>query len=562
MPFAMPSPHQAPTPSRDRARGPWLALGVVFLVGVLLRTIQALGIVSLCRDEVALALNLDTRGLGGLLLQPLDHHQMAPPGFLVLVEATTRLAGADRAPDLAFRFAPWLFGLLGLFAAWLLLRDLLPPTQSNPQQRWTLALALTPFALGTGVLYFSAAVKPYGAGLAACLLLTWASLRHLESPDDHRAAVRAGWLVGPLLLVSFPAVPLAACLALLLALQIWRSATSETLVARLRTWLHLVAPWGVFSAVSTLSVLRLRDRPVHDYMLDYWQSSFPDWSRPLEAAVWLPRHAAGVAQYFLFYLGPDMATHWLKLWMKASVAMLLLAAAWGVVVTVRRAPWRAAVLTMPLVVATLLAALHVYPFLERLGLWAAPSILVPAALGFAHLAGRNGLRLPVALGTAFVLGPIVLSTFYVQTPPTVTQALWPVIRDLASRVEPGDTIYVPCGGGQLGFRFYFERSGLGTADVDWVEGKCHVGPKGRPDRAGYFREANALAGRPRVWLFHSHRPRGRSEWVLERYLEVGELLDQIDDPEGRTGRGSTRVFLFDLRAANTGSILASPPDAG
>lgn len=514
-----------PPPTSGTAR---IALLATLVVGVVLRAWQTLGIESLWRDEVALGLNFDARGLAELLLRPLDYQQMAPPGFLASVELATTLGGGTAgsgASDLAFRVVPWLLGVVGLVAAWLALREV--------ARGWNLVAALVPFALSTGAMYYSAAVKPYGADVAACLLLLWASLRWLDDPDDIRRANLAGWCVAPALLFSFPAVPLAAGLAVVLGLVAWRSGSA-------RSWLRLTLPWGLFAGISSIFVLRLRGGDLHGFMVEYWQAGFPDWTRPVDALLFFPRHAAGCVQHLLFFRGPDLAPVWLLAWMKLAIAALCLLAAWGVAATFRQSPWRSLVLLTPLALAALLASLRVYPLLERLGIWTVPSILLLAAVGVQDFAGRSRLRGLLVAAAIGILAPILLSTFLLQPPPTVGQAVRPVVEELTRRVEAGDIVYVPCGAGQLGLRFYARRTGLDQR-VEIVEGVCHGA------REGYVREAESLAAeQSRVWLFYSLRPRGHAEWVLDVYESTGVVLDEIEDPHGRVGLGSTRALLFDL----------------
>ena len=233
--------------------------------------------------------------------------------------------------------------------------------------------------------------------------------------------------------------------------------------------------------------------------------------------------------------------------MKVSVVLLLALAAWGALVAIRRNRWRAAILLMPLAVAGILASLRLYPLLERLALWTVPPVLLLAAAALGDLTAVKRLRVPAGLAASAILLPIALSSLWLQPPPTETQALRPVIEELARRVQPGDTVYVPCGGGQLGLRFYWARAGLNAVGAEWIEGRCHRSKSGKADREAYLREASSLAGRSRVWLFQSHRPRGRSEWVLQSYLAEGKLVETIQDPQERIGLGSTRAFLFDLR---------------
>ena len=69
------------TPSSS-TRG--LAVAAILAFGAALRTIQYSTRGSMWVDELAVAINVSDRGLGQLLLRPLDLLQVAPPGFLLL----------------------------------------------------------------------------------------------------------------------------------------------------------------------------------------------------------------------------------------------------------------------------------------------------------------------------------------------------------------------------------------------------------------------------------------------------------------------------------------------
>ena len=57
----------------------------VLLLGAVLRSVQYFAGIDLWHDELAVARNVADRGLGDLVSRPLDHHQVAPPGFLLSV---------------------------------------------------------------------------------------------------------------------------------------------------------------------------------------------------------------------------------------------------------------------------------------------------------------------------------------------------------------------------------------------------------------------------------------------------------------------------------------------
>src|SRR5262245_6613093 len=67
------------------------ALAALLLLGVVLRSVQYFARTSLSFDELAVALNIQRHPLSELVFRPLDFFQVAPPGFLALVNLSTEL---------------------------------------------------------------------------------------------------------------------------------------------------------------------------------------------------------------------------------------------------------------------------------------------------------------------------------------------------------------------------------------------------------------------------------------------------------------------------------------
>src|SRR6185295_14181375 len=108
-----------------------LALGVVLrCIGYARRSV-------LWTDEAATAHNVVERSLSTLLTVPLDYGQTAPKGFLLLEWLFTRAFGTS---DLAFRFVPFVSGIISLFVFAAIARRLLTP--------WGAPAAVLFFAVG------------------------------------------------------------------------------------------------------------------------------------------------------------------------------------------------------------------------------------------------------------------------------------------------------------------------------------------------------------------------------------------------------------------------------
>ena len=159
------------------ARNSDAALGTItwaiIALGVVLRCISYARRSVLWTDEAAMARNVVERSLSQLLTVPLDYGQTAPKGFLLLEWLVTRACGTS---DLAFRFVPFVSGIVSLFLFAAIARRLLTPSG-------TLA-ALLFFAAGYWFLVYSSDTHPYGLDLALSLaaLLVCIDLPRLGYP--------------------------------------------------------------------------------------------------------------------------------------------------------------------------------------------------------------------------------------------------------------------------------------------------------------------------------------------------------------------------------------------
>src|SRR5262245_38189271 len=98
--------------SRTHNRALGTITWAVIALGVVLRCISYTRRSILWTDEAATATNVVERSLSQLLTVPLDYGQAAPKGFLLLEWLVTRAFGTS---DLAFRFVPFVSGIVSLF---------------------------------------------------------------------------------------------------------------------------------------------------------------------------------------------------------------------------------------------------------------------------------------------------------------------------------------------------------------------------------------------------------------------------------------------------------------
>ena len=142
----------------------------IFLIGlgVLLRTAQYAGNLSFWVDESALALNIIRKSYGELL-NPLDYHQAAPVGFLLLEKYVSLHLGIG---EYSLRLVPFLSGIASLPVFHALARKSLPKAAIP----WALFL----FAIAGPLVYYSAEMKQYSSDVLVTMVIFLAGFRAWE----------------------------------------------------------------------------------------------------------------------------------------------------------------------------------------------------------------------------------------------------------------------------------------------------------------------------------------------------------------------------------------------
>lgn len=484
-------------------------------------------------DELALARNVADRDLIGLLTRPLDHHQVAPAGFMALLEIGSLILGVGEA---GLRLGPWLFGVASVLLFWRIAQRYV--------EGLPLLTAVALFAASPALVWYGSSVKPYGVDVAVSLLLAWLALRHLDRPGDLTRGAAAGGVGGAALLVSFPAVPTAAVLGVVLVVAWWRRAPRSSpgsLAA-------LAAGWAAGAAVAGWNALRLLDPGTDAFMQDFWAADFPALTEPLAAVAWAGRRLYGVFEHFMVFEPPDALAVRLLLWLILGLAVA------GLYVGYRRDRIRWAVLLTPAAAGLAAAFIRLLPFDQRLGLHAGWPFLVLAALGLAGLEGLASGRwrlAPRALAAALPL-PLLLFVLLVVRPPYEPTLVRPVLEQVAERHRDGDRIYVYTQG-RHDMAWYGRSAGLEA----WIQGDRHYEEPRR-----YLREVDALRGSPRAWFFWVRLDRDEPGWIRSYLATIERELERIPE-DGFDGAGAVLYDLSDAGRLEAASAADFPlPELG
>ena len=403
--------------SRRPSMPDMLTIGLL-AIGILVRTVGFLHRASLWGDEAMIALNVGGRSFGELA-RPLDYAQVAPVPFLWTERLAVVVGGVN---EYALRLLPFVTGVLLLLALAALARRRVQGTEAVV----AIALAATAFPL----IRYAAEVKPYALDALVSVGMTVLALTVFEAPSDKGAWRRLAVGGVGAILVSIPAVFVAAGVAAVLG----------AVCARRRlplAWPAALAVLWLATAVGTF-LLWYRESAGGAYMRSYWEATFlvpgsPDWWR---------RFGMGLQESVcslncwrgLFNLGP----------------LYIGFTALGAIVLARRSGWPSpALLLFPLAAAFAGSISGRYPLATRLLLFSAPQVILLVAVGLVAASTWVERKLVLLrarwLLAAFLLPPVVFTLDLALDPPNEAGFSKEELRPLVERLDRdagSDPVYV------------------------------------------------------------------------------------------------------------------------
>jgi hypothetical protein len=523
-------------PGRIGFRSRRLIVLAALLTGATLRLLQFAAERSLWLDEALLSESILSRGLDGLLGQPLEYGQTAPAGFLVIQKLTTGVLGTG---EHALRLMPFLASVAALLLA--------PRLARRHVSRSAVPIAVVLFAIAPFAIYYGGEAKPYSVDLLAAVGLLLAGERVRRRPSGAALAVLAG--VGVVALwVSQPAVLMAGGIGMVLGAR----AYGRGGIGALRPLVAVGAAWAL--AFVPAYVLSLRSMTDPEYMRTFWRSGFPDGpSWWLLAPLRLFREPFGA-----FGEDPTPLSH---LQQGAAAVAFVLGCVWMVR---RKRTDRLALLLAPALLALVAAALRLYPLggahtsAGRLLLFLLPALVLLVSEGVAAAARAlprpAGTSAAAGLSMALLASPLLYAAVQV---PHLRAEVHPLLAYAAEERAPGDLLYVHYTG-RAPFRYYAARYGWSRENS--VIGRCsRVDPRVSLDELAGLRPARlwVVFNDDRATATHDDRAtilaylehRGRR---LDDQVTIGAAL-YLYDLTGEPGRPGD--FRLRLPAAAEGALL-------
>ncbi len=253
-----------------------LLLALVAL-GVVLRTWQYSGDATMWSDEIAIAQNVRSRSLWGLLSFPLVYGIVAPAGFLIVEKIVTTIAGPS---DYAFRLWPFVASI----AALVLFARIASTSLSVVAASVSVAL----FSLATPLVWQGAQAKQYSSDVLATVTIVWLAQRlGSGTRPSSRTFAAAAALGAGMIVMSHTSVFILAAVSAWLVFQAWRNRQNAD-HRPFWPWLALAGVWlaaalgGIWYATSMVAP------ELQPFLQNFWRHGFPPASfSPLTQGRWL-----------------------------------------------------------------------------------------------------------------------------------------------------------------------------------------------------------------------------------------------------------------------------------
>lgn len=520
----------ATTVERPDLRHPALTsgrmIGLALGLGVILRLVQYLLNRSLWLDEAQLALNLAHRSYAGLL-QPLDYHQGAPVGFLLLEKAAVQSLGGS---EYALRFLPLVAGLVSLFLFYKVAKESIRPN--------ALPIAMGLFAISPSLIYYSSEVKQYSTDVAIALAIYSIALVVKPSEWSNSRIVALGLVGAAAIWISHPSVFVlggigATAAFVFLARKQWDRLARLSLLACM---------WLTSLGISYFFFLRglTRDRD----LLDYWVDNF----MPLP-----PKSVSDLKWFVDSFFGFFGQTVSLQL-----VGLAALTFVTGAAYMYSRDRMKMAFLFLPALFTLVASSLHKYPFGGRLALFLVPAAILVIAEGAKQIqivTSRNAAVVGYTLIALLFLDPSIYLIHHFAKPSSLVprpgimlpEEIKPVIAYVRAHQRMGDVVYLNTGS-QPAYQYYAELYGI-------RENNLVLGTAVGDDATDYVSDFAPLRGR-RTWIVVSHASGGGGAMQMkhfEFYLGmIGRRIDQFTAP-------GAAVYLYDLSAGSASPDVLGKP---
>ncbi|MDX1671689.1 MAG: glycosyltransferase family 39 protein [Balneolaceae bacterium] len=471
-------------------------------------------------DELNIAVNVQTHSISSLVTESLDYNAVAPVGFLVFLKGVTSLFGDY---DWSFRIVPWILSLVGLLFFWRICRIYL----NGVKLFSTLAL----FAVSIPLIAYAGHAKQYSGDVAVAVFLVWSTLYLFRNKPDTKEVWTLGLGGAMGILLSLPAVPLAALLIAIVFVSQYKDEAKSSMA----DLITVSGCWSFSALLGFAYAWFVVDTGTRSDMVTFWSKGFPPTDSVLSYITWLPQAVHGTMGHFIFF-DPGAAPPVISLF----PALILMLSVFGIYYLFRTNRTEALIVLAPFLTGLILAIAGVLPFRDRLALYAIWPLLLFGFVGIKMIQGWSSLAVLKYLtnGVALAMAvPLILILLTIASPPYISQPSQPVLKKLKEQKKPGDILFVYCKS-NLALNFYGSKVGI----TDWESSKCY------DDAASFRKEIQQFDGEERVWFFYTQwNPEQPFPDSIRVYFEeMGKQIGHIPDPYGGRKMREATAYLYDL----------------
>ncbi|MEM9272204.1 MAG: glycosyltransferase family 39 protein [Cyanobacteria bacterium P01_F01_bin.143] len=492
---------------------------LIISFAIAIRLVQYISNRSLWADEAVLALNIVNRSYPELT-QPLDYDQVAPIGFLWIEKFLVNLLGNN---EFALRLFPLIAGILSLFVFAIVARRYL-----NKLGR---IIAILLFSTLSPIIYYSTEVKQYSTDILISLFLCYLLAPYKREKLTSSQTIIKSSLVAICLWFSHPAIFIFAAMGLV---NLFDDVINNN-TAQLKQ--KVIVYTSGFLSFAILYFGFLNRANDNQNLFNSWSDAFPN--HPLNI-IW---YFDAFGKFFYKPLGFEYYKIFGFTINLDAIAIALFV--FGCFYYFRNNKVIFYTLLFPLLTTFIAAALHLYPFRNRVVLFLVPFFIIAIAQGIVWLFSKKLHRfIKIFLACLIILtitAPVVeSSTTYIK--PQQREEIKEVIEYIQQKEQPSDVLYI-YQRGIYQFLYYAERYGyqpedyiLGVEDLDIYDGK----KLSEAELQRYKNDLNKLRGNSRVWLLFSHVTRNTEYLPIKAYLDtIGTEVDLF------TAKGAF-VHLYNL----------------
>lgn len=314
----------------------YLTLSLIFLFGILLRLKGLLISPSMWHDECALAFNIKIKSYLDFF-KILEFGQLAPPFFMILTKAITKIFGIS---DFTLRIIPFIVGCLSIIAFYFLSKKVL-------NRNYSIIFALLLFVVNQRLINYSFEFKPYGIDVFFTILC----LLFFINIDMEKLNIKKALFYG-LILSTFPWFSFVTIFTMASG---FLNLLFTSIKSNLNKKIALILPLAI-SVLVYLNIYLLSHYN-EPGVVNYWQKGFI--TANLLSLLYIL--AEGI-RYLFFPI--------------KYVLFSLILLIWGITLLYKEKSKFVKIAFTSLIFALISSFLHVYPFSDRLILFLIPIFLL------------------------------------------------------------------------------------------------------------------------------------------------------------------------------------------